>query len=91
MIIKEIKVINRYGIHARPSSMISELANTFKSTIIIKKDNKTANAQSIMNLILLCVEPKSTIILQIDGEDEELAMQSFIDLIEVRRFDEDLN
>lgn len=90
MIIQKIQIRNRYGIHARPSSMISELANTFKSTISLEKDGKIANAQSIMDLILLCVEPHSTITIHIEGEDEQQALESFVDLIENRRFDEDL-
>ncbi|MGL4562120.1 MAG: HPr family phosphocarrier protein [Brevinema sp.] len=89
MISREIKILNRYGIHARPSSMISELAVSFKSSIIIKKDGKTANASSVMDLILLCVEPGSSILIDIDGEDEKEAMDALIELIEVRRFDED--
>ncbi|MGL4562482.1 MAG: HPr family phosphocarrier protein [Brevinema sp.] len=89
MISQEIKILNRYGIHARPSSMISELAISFKSSIIIKKDGKTANATSVMDLILLCVEPGSSIQIDVDGEDEKEAMDALIDLIEVRRFDED--
>ncbi|MGL4389219.1 MAG: HPr family phosphocarrier protein [Brevinema sp.] len=89
MISREIKILNRYGIHARPSSMISELAMTFKSSIIIKKEDRSAQATSVMDLILLCVEPGSTIFIYIDGEDEAQAMHALVDLIEIRQFDEE--
>ncbi|MGL4394873.1 MAG: HPr family phosphocarrier protein [Brevinema sp.] len=89
MISQEIKIINRFGIHARPSSMISELANTFKSTISLQKDGRSASALSVMDLILLCVEPGSTITLIVDGEDEVQAMDAMLDLIINRRFDEE--
>lgn len=89
MISHDIKILNRYGIHARPSSMISELANSFKSKIVFQKDGRSADAKSVMDLILLCIEPGSTITLVIEGQDEQLALDAFIQLIEVRKFDEE--
>lgn len=89
MIRKDIEINNRYGIHARPSSMICDLANTFSCAITIEKNGRTADARNIMSLILLTAEPKSTITITLDGEDEKEALAAFVDLIEVRLFDED--
>ncbi len=84
MLKRKIKINNKYGIHARPSSMISELASQFKSSILIEYREKTADASSIMNLILLCVEPKTEVEIVIEGEDEAKAMDAMVHLLEVR-------
>ena len=84
MLKRKIKINNKYGIHARPSSMISELASQYKSSISIEYREKTADASSIMNLILLCVEPKTEVELVIEGEDEEKAMEAMVYLLEVQ-------
>lgn len=89
MIIREVQIKNKFGIHARPSSLITELANTFKSSITFEKDGRTADARNIMSLILLCVGPHSSVLLHVDGEDENEAMEAFVNLIEERLFDED--
>lgn len=88
MISQEINILNRYGIHARPSSMIADLAENFQSTIIFEKDGKKADARNIMNLILLSIGPNSKITVHINGPDETSALKALIDLIEVRCFDE---
>ncbi|MGL5253813.1 MAG: HPr family phosphocarrier protein [Brevinema sp.] len=88
MIKRDLHIKNRYGIHARPSSMISDLANNFKSSITIEKEGRTADARNIMSLILLCVEPQSVITAYIDGEDEIEATAALVSLVEERLFDE---
>ena len=89
MIKRDLHIQNRYGIHARPSSMISDLAAGFKSSITLEKGGRTADARNIMSLILLSAEPNSTVTAYIDGEDEIEAIEALVHLIEERRFDEE--
>ncbi len=81
MLIKKIEIVNKLGLHARASSKLVELANSFKSNILIEKDIKQANAKSIMTVMMLAANKGSFITLKVDGADEEIAMAKLTDLI----------
>lgn len=42
------------GLHARPASMLAELARSYSSSISIKAHEKVADAKSILSVLLLC-------------------------------------
>jgi len=42
----DVTVVNKLGLHARPASEFVRCARTFKSTILIKKDNETFSARA---------------------------------------------
>lgn len=51
--VREIKVINRFGIHARPAALLVKTAGLFESEIMIEKSGTTVSAKSIMGLLTL--------------------------------------
>ena len=85
---KEITVTNKLGIHARPASMIVKTATEFSSDIHIIKDSITADAKSIMSIMMLAAAKKSTLIIQADGNDEEGAVEAIAKLFRIN-FNED--
>lgn len=88
MLKKEVIIKNKLGIHARPASSIAKLAGNYKSSITIEKDGITANAKSIMDLLILEADKDSSILIIADGKDEESAISAITELIE-RGFDEE--
>lgn len=84
MVEKEVIVKNRAGIHARPAGMIVNLANKFKSLILIEKDGESINAKSIMGLITLGVSCNTAIKISAQGDDETQALDSLVQLIDKR-------
>ena len=82
MLKKFININNKYGIHARPSSHISEIVNQYKSKVILKYNDNEADASSVMSLILLCVEPKTKIELIVDGVDEQEVFIKLVNYLE---------
>ena len=82
MLKKLININNKYGIHARPSSKISEMVSFYHSQVIIKYNDKEADASSIMSLILLCIEPQTQIELIVEGTDEEELFTKLVDYLE---------
>ncbi|MGI5173187.1 HPr family phosphocarrier protein [Treponema sp. OMZ 840] len=76
MISKEITIQNPTGLHTRPANDFISLANTFKCNITIGKNDKSANAKSIIKLLRIGISQHDVITLQTDGEDEEQAMQA---------------
>ncbi len=91
MLKKFININNKYGIHARPSSKISEMVSHYCSHVIIKYNDKEADASSIMSLILLCIEPQTQIELVVDGADEEEVFSKLVDYLEQELMVEELD
>ena len=82
MIDREIMVLNKKGIHARPASQIVQVASTFSAKINIIHNNNEINAKSIIGILTLGVTFKEKIILRIEGVDEERAMKKLAHLFE---------
>ncbi|MGC9315332.1 MAG: HPr family phosphocarrier protein [bacterium] len=88
MVTKEIEVVNKLGLHARPATMLVKTASSFQSKVIIKKDELSVDAKSIMGVLILAAQKGSRLILEVEGPDEEAAAEAMADLF-LRGFDED--
>ncbi len=82
MIEKEITVINKLGLHARPSAMVVQTASKFKSEIKLKKADLEINAKSIIGVMMLAAEIGSKIVILAQGEDEAQAVEALAKLFE---------
>ena len=89
MITKDLQVLNKLGLHARAAAKLVFIANKFVSDITLEKDNKQADARSIMKILMLSASKDSVINITIDGNDEIQAMNSLEKLFH-NKFDEDL-
>src|SRR6266699_2654561 len=68
-ITKELIVINKLGIHARPAAMFVKTANRFDCQIFVEKDGERVNGKSIMGLMMLAAGPGSKLTVQAEGGD----------------------
>ena len=84
---REITVINRLGIHARPAAAFVKLANKFQSDITIEKDGEQVNGKSIMGLLMLGAAQGSKLTVIAKGRDAEMAIREIEELF-ARKFDE---
>ena len=89
MITRNLQVLNKLGLHARAAAKVVFIANKFVSDITLVKDNKQADARSIMKILMLSASKDSTINITIKGSDEIKAMDSIVNLFQ-NKFDEDL-
>jgi phosphocarrier protein len=87
-ITKELVVINKLGIHARPAAMFVKTANRFECDIFVEKDGEKVNGKSIMGLMMLAAGPGSKLLLCAEGHDAARAVVEIEALIK-RKFDED--
>ncbi len=85
---RDVMVINKLGIHARPAAMFVRIANQFKSDILVEKDGETVNGKSIMGLMMLAAGPGSRIKVRAEGADASLAVNELESLVK-RKFGED--
>ena len=84
---KEIKVLNKLGLHARPAAVLVQTTNRFKSEITIRKDDMEINAKSIMGIIMLAAECGSVLLVTVSGDDAEDAL-SIVGELFLRKFGE---
>ena len=89
MVEKEVVVLNKNGIHARPSAMIVEESSKFASTITLINNGIESNAKSIMGILTLSAVSGSHIIVRCEGEDEEAALATIAGLFDDRFGQED--
>jgi phosphocarrier protein HPr len=81
MVERQVRVVNRLGLHARPAAEIVKTAAQFKSEITIIRDDLEVNGKSIMGVMMLAAEYGATITLRADGPDEEKAVDALAELI----------
>ena len=82
MLEKEMIVKNESGLHARPASMLMELSNEFKSDIFIHVNDMKIDCKSIISILLEQIYKDTPIKLIVEGEDEKIAFEAIVDLIE---------
>jgi phosphocarrier protein HPr len=78
----ELKINENFeGMHARPASHFVKLASQFKSEIRVSKNEVLVNGKSILGLLMLALGPGNTFTLEIEGEDEEKAIEELSKLV----------
>jgi len=85
---KELTVLNKSGIHARPAAMFVKTANRFGCEIFVEKDGEKINGKSIMGLMMLAAGPGSKVTLLVKGADAAAALAELEALVQ-RKFDEE--
>ena len=87
ILIKELVVINRLGIHARPAALFVKISSKFQSAITVEKDGEQINGKSIMGLMMLAAGRGSKVKFIATGDDAP-AMLAEIEALFTRKFDE---
>jgi phosphotransferase system HPr (HPr) family protein len=77
----ELALPNKEGLHARPSSLLVQAANRFQSAITLKVGNRSGDAKSIMEVMMLASPCGAVIELDATGPDAEEALEVLGELI----------
>jgi phosphocarrier protein len=85
---KELTVVNKLGIHARPAAMFVKTASRFTCEIFVEKDGEKVNGKSIMGLMMLAAGPGCKLTVHAAGHDAHAAVTEIEALLN-RKFDED--
>ncbi len=80
--IRNIKIRNQLGLHARAAGKIVELSNKFDSQLFLKKDEQEADGASILSILTLSCPIGTEIQVRIVGGDSEIFMEELNDLFE---------
>ncbi len=85
---RELTVLNKLGIHARPAAMFVKTANKFTCDIFVERDGERVNGKSIMGLMMLAAGPGTKLMIITEGTDGGTALDAIEDLLK-RKFDEE--
>ena len=77
-----LPIINELGLHARASSKFIRVARQFRCNIEIGlRHDELVNAKSILNVLTLAAAKDTVLILRVDGEDEDDALDALISIV----------
>jgi phosphocarrier protein len=85
---KELIIMNRLGMHARPSAQFVKACSRFRCEVWVEKDGEQVNGKSIMGLMMLAAGMGSKLKVTCEGADADRALEEIEALIE-RKFDEE--
>ncbi len=85
---KEVTIVNRLGMHARPAAMFVRIASRYRGEIWVEKDGEQINGKSIMGLMMLAAGQGSKLVIRCEGPEADRAMQELEELI-AGKFNED--
>lgn len=77
----EVTIVNRLGLHARPSAALTQLATRFAADVFLTKGARRVNGKSIMGVMMLAAAKGSVIVVETEGRDEDQALDALVALI----------
>ncbi len=78
---RDVEIVNKLGLHARPSAKLTQLASRFVSDVHLSKNGRRINAKSIMGVMMLAAAKGSTVTLETEGQDADAALDALAELI----------
>ena len=81
---RELRILNRLGLHARAAAKIVHLVSSFKCSVALAFGNRRANAHNIIAVMLLAASSGAMITVETSGPDESEAMSAIVRLVNGR-------
>jgi phosphocarrier protein len=78
------EVLNELGLHARPATRIVQTASRYRSEVTLSRDGQTANAKSVMGVLLLLCPKGSRVDVHAQGDDAQDAVTAIGALVASR-------
>ena len=88
LIEKEVTIVNRLGMHARPAAMFVRIASRYRAECWVEKEGEQINGKSIMGLMMLAAGQGSKLKIRCEGPDADELMKEIEQLI-AAKFNED--
>lgn len=83
-----VTIVNQLGLHARAATKLAQLCQQFSAKIELIQDKQTADANSVLALLMLASSKGKTLQVATDGTDAQQALDAVVNLIN-NGFDED--
>ncbi len=70
----QVVIVNKLGLHARAAAKLVQLSNQFDARISLEKEGESADAKSIMEVLMLAGTQDTELTITAEGTDEEVAL-----------------
>ena len=78
---KTLVIRNKLGIHARPATQLAQLSAQYDAQIMLEIGDKTADASSVLGLMLLEGQQGKSVTVSVTGTDAQQALDAVEALI----------
>jgi phosphocarrier protein len=85
---REVLVANQRGLHARASAKFVNVASQNDARVEVEKDGQRVCGTSIMGLMMLGAAKGDSIVIHVEGEGSEQALEQLVQLV-LERFGEE--
>jgi phosphocarrier protein len=85
---REVEIVNRLGMHARPAMQFAETANRFGAAVTVVKGDERLNGKSVMEMMMLAAMPGTVLRVEAQGDDAEACLDALQALV-AAKFNED--
>jgi phosphocarrier protein HPr len=86
--VRDVEIINRMGMHARPAMQFVQTANRFRCAVTVHKGREKVNGKSIMEMMMLAAMPGTKLRLEGVGDDADACLEALDQLVK-DKFHED--
>lgn len=81
MRVSDVTIVNKLGLHARPSAALTQTASRFKAQVWLSKGTRRVNGKSIMGVMMLAAARGATLRIEAEGPDEDAAIDALAALV----------
>lgn len=78
---ENVTIPNKLGLHARAAALFTKQASAFSSKIEVIKNHMKVNGKSIMELLTIAGVQGSQIVIRVEGDDEDQAIEALVSLV----------
>lgn len=82
MVEKQVEIINKLGLHARAAAKLVSTAAAHAAKVTLEFAGNSADAKSIMSVMMLAASQGSLITVRCEGDDEQIALTAIVELID---------
>ena len=77
----EAVIVNKLGLHARPSAKLTQVATQFPCEVWLTRNGRRVNGKSIMGFMMLAAGRGSSILIETEGPQADRALEALVTLI----------
>ena len=81
---RQVAITNQRGLHARASAKFVNLASQIDAKIEVEKDGHRVCGTSIMGLMMLGAAIGDSIVIHVEGDEAENALNKLVELVETK-------
>ena len=85
-LMREMKLLNKYGMHVRPAGLFAKTASRFDADVTVEKDGNVVSGKSIMALMTLEAVCGTVLRVSAEGNQAKEALDELEALVQ-RKFD----